>query len=152
MRNIIDLYEASLLDIEDTIKNGDLIVKEFDDMKKAMLNKNNWIVAGSVNYIQLFIFRYRIPEIYKLLNCYEAGDQYIEFYCERPVAWKLYRGHLRLYGSVDSSNKELNFENTTNVKLPLKYAKYTTDVIKQLKNTILKDLNSFVDFINTNIE
>lgn len=152
MKNIIDIYEASILDIEGTISSVDNIVKEFDDMKKAMLNKNNWTVAGSVNYIQIFIFRYRIPEIYKLLNCYESGDQYIEFYCERPVVSKLYKGHLRLLGSVDSSNKDVNFEDTTVVKLPLKYAKYTSDVIKQLKNTILKDLNSFVDFINTNIE
>lgn len=152
MKTLKDVLEASILDIEGIMNSVDNIVKEFDDMKKAMLNKNNWTIAGSVNHIQLFIFRYRIPEIYKLLNCYEAGDQYIEFYCERPVTWKLYKGHLRLYGSVDSSNKELNFENTTNVKLPLKSAKYTTDVIKQLKNTILKDLNSFVDFINTNIE
>lgn len=35
MKNIIDIYEASILDVEGTIKDGDDAIAEFDKLKST---------------------------------------------------------------------------------------------------------------------
>ena len=48
MKNLKDiLLEASLLDIEGTIEEGDLAINQFEDLKKFVLDKNNWKQTGS---------------------------------------------------------------------------------------------------------
>ena len=42
MKNIIDIYDASLLDVKGTIKEGDDALAEFDKLKSTLSNKRNW--------------------------------------------------------------------------------------------------------------
>lgn len=153
MKSIIDIYEASLLDVEGTIKEGDLPINQFEDLKKFVLDKNNWKQTGSGPSSRYIEINYEKPinELVKFLHTNNPKIKYVQFKFYRNTMMKFYKVGIYLWGNenyqtrYDPNSAYGQFEDDTTVKT-------LQDVLIKVLKPIFKDFETFIKTINTMLD
>ena len=144
MKNIIDLYEASILaDVEDTLKNGDKeseLYNEFSRLSEIVLSVKNW------NKNNKNSFSVEVSNVPNILNAagFTHAPEYLKivFTAFKPIGLptKFFRGSISINTHTDDTLYKFAFpfsdENTLNNYLKKVIGKY-----------VLKDAKTFVNYI-----
>ena len=147
------LLEASILDIEGTIEEGDLAINQFEDLKKFVLDKNNWKQTGSGRSTRYIEINYEKP-INMLVKCLHINNpeiKYIQFKFYRTTMMKYYKGGTYLWGNkdyqihYDPNSAHEEFERDVNIKTP-------QDILTKVLKPIFKDFETFIKTINTTLD
>lgn len=144
MKNIIDLYEASILaDVEDTLKNGDKeseLYNEFSRLSEIVLSAKNW---NKNNKNSFSVEVSNIPNILKAAGFTHAPEYLkIVFTAFRPTGLPTtsFRGNISIATPANDALYKFSFpfsdENTLNNYLKKVISKY-----------VLKDAKTFVNYI-----
>lgn len=168
MKNIYEIYESSLLDIEDTLSKGDEIFKNLDvDLKninKGLKYPTTWHeefnhYGSGLKYYIMWRYTYNLyPSTVKLITGIDTKEEYhFEFqigYSNAGIpgmCWSI--GLLDLMGNVvwgyssDMIKKDLNLSSDEKDQLR---KKALAPMINKYLKPIFKDLESIKDFYNKN--
>lgn len=154
MKNIIDIYESSILDVEGTIKDGNDAIAEFDKLKSTLMNKRNWGIKkrmggnfkgrsgmwtdGIISIPNVVAMTGMFPENYRNIS--------IELYKDTDSSWQNYSGNIKISNrrnSLDFKKFRLDpFYMNTKVS-----AKTPEEVLKNLIPVVFSDFSTFVEFL-----
>lgn len=154
MKNIIDIYEASILNVEGVINEGDDAIAEFDKLKSTLSNKRNWGIKKRMSghhkgqsgmWTDVMI---SVPNLIAMTGMFpkEYGNIYIELYKDANSNWQNYSGSItisNMYKEFDKKHFRLDpfyIDQKINAKTP-------EDVIKNLIPVVFKDFDTFVEFL-----
>jgi hypothetical protein len=154
MKNIIDIYEASILDVEGTIKDGDDAIAEFDKLKSTLMNKRNWGIKKRMGGN----FKGRsgmwtdgiisIPNVIAMTGMFpkEYGNISIELYKDVNSNWQNYSGNITISNMYKEFDKKYFRLDPFYIDQRIS-AKTPEDVIKNLIPVVFKDFDTFVEFL-----
>ena len=153
MKNLKELLEASILDVEGTIKDGDVAISEFEDLKKFVLDKNNWKQTGSGRTTRYIEINYEKP-IDMLVKCLHVNNpeiKYIQLKFYRTTMMKFYKGGVYMWGNKDYQTRyDPNsaygpFEDKVEIKTP-------QDILTKVLKPMFKDFETFTESINASLD
>lgn len=151
MKNIIDIYEASLLDVKGTISAGDElsneIESEFNNLKDTIKNRKNWglksnsRINSSYNSVSNAI---RCKKLLNALGYTELDGLKITIEIHK---WEK-RGILSIYATRDAYGFSLNGKGEFTISIDIPDGKRSF-ALKTLDNMV-KDIDSFAKFLKDN--
>lgn len=151
MKNIIDLYEASLLDIKGTIDSGDElsneIESEFNNLKEVIKNRKNWglksnsRINGSYNSVSNAI---RCRKLLNALGYAELDGLKITIKIHK---WDK-KGTLSIYATRNAYGLSLDGKGEFTISIDIPDGKRSF-ALKTL-DKMVKDIDSFAEFLKDN--
>lgn len=142
------LHEASLLDVEGTIKDGDIIVAEFDRLKRSAQNKKNWILSThsapggrKIRKYKLFVSN-DLPMLCGMFGVKNPKTLSINI-TGQSGGWSL-----SIAGFNESNKCEFSFSEHITIKYGTPFAKMHKEQICP----VFDDFDKFVEFVKSKIK